>query len=57
MEIYLNGKFEKSIILSNQQETLIKGSSETDTQSILYTKFINSAKPEHIKSYTKEFLE
>jgi hypothetical protein len=56
MDIYLNGRIEKSILLSNQQETLIKESSETDTQSISYKKFINSVKPDHIKSYNNEYL-
>ena len=57
MKIYLNGKIEKSIFLSNQQETLLKGSSETDTQSISYKKFISSVKPDHIKLYKEEFLD
>jgi hypothetical protein len=67
MEIYLNGTYEKSINLSNQQEILnfkFKGSSETYTQSssikdnlnILSFSF-NSAKPSHILFYNIKMLE
>jgi hypothetical protein len=64
MIIYLNGKSEKSILLSNQQETSnFEGSSETYTQSssndlnnIKSLNNINSAKPAHIKSYNENFL-
>lgn len=67
MEIYLNGIYEKSINLSNQQETLIfkfKGSSETYTQSSSLKDDLNkvsfsfnSAKPSHILSYDNKTLE
>lgn len=65
MEIYLNGNYEKSISLFNQQETLIfkfKGSSETYTQSSSLkncnnNSFIfNSAKPDHILEYNINFV-
>jgi len=61
--IYLNGKYEKSILLSNQQETLIEESSETKTQSFSYeiedfsiSNTYNNAKPEHIKNYDINFI-
>lgn len=61
-EIYLNGKYEKSILLSNQQETSMEGSSETYTQSFsknidntIWETF-NNAKPEHKKKYDKNFI-
>lgn len=59
-KIYLNGIFEKSILLSNQQETLLssnKGSSETEAQGIPLEILINSAKPIHIKEYNKNFID
>jgi len=62
MKIILNGNFEKSILLSNQQETfnIIKGSSETYTQSSLFDiklSALDSAKPTHIKKYNKDFID
>lgn len=63
--IYLNGKFEKSILLSNQQETSLEDSSETKTQSfskkiensnITILNTFNNAKPNHIKKYEINFL-
>lgn len=64
-DIYLNGKFEKSILLSNQQETL-EDSSETNMQSFLNNieennlktsiNTFNNAKPDHIKEYDINFL-
>ena len=58
MDIILNGIYEKSILLSNQQEILSidKSSSETYTQSFPFDNF-NSAKPSHIKKYDNNFLD
>jgi len=63
-DIYLNGKFEKSILLSNQQEIHKERSSETNTQSffdkiensnISILNTFNNAKPDHIKKYDINF--
>ena len=56
--LYVNGIYEKSISLSNQQETSkqILGSSETYTQNFSEFTF-NSAKPSHINNYNIKFLD
>ena len=56
--IYVNGNYEKSISLSNQQETKnnILGSSETYTRSFSEFTF-DSAKPSHINDYDINFLD
>jgi hypothetical protein len=59
-ELVLDGRFEKSELLSNQQETLkSKGSSETYTQSSLLAKkqTEDSANPTHKKSYDQKLIE
>lgn len=51
------GNIEKSVLLSNQQETQ-EGSSETYTQSTTESKEIKeSARPAHKKEYPKELIE
>ena len=51
------GNIEKSVLLSNQQETQ-EGSSETYTHSTTESKEIKeSARPAHKKEYPKELIE
>ena len=54
----IDGIFGKFDLLSNQQETDIKGSSETYTQSISnYNMDCKLTYPDHIKNYDKNFIE